>query len=345
MPGPMANPTLPSNAPRTGQLPSNGPGSGPNNGQPRIKQEPNVEPQHFKGMTPGYTNNVAQERAAQQLQQRFGPEAQAQINRLQQQSAMNMPPQYTGGQPQNNTQRPPMGGQYPQPQPNQMTDKQRADAIEYQRRAAMSQAPIKPQGPPQNAPQPQPVANGARTDGADDWDDFVAQRRLDAAQASENIFASSDTLRQHVEQQSKALEGGGLMLPLAEQTKTSQLKHRKGALDVGEGSSSSYASLVAAQSSDPNHMPSVTQLDGTADDSDEDGKKPIKDELFDDDDEEDEDAINSDLDDPDDNAIEEEQDEGRPNQIMLCTYDKVQRVKNKWKCTLKDGVLNTGGKE
>ncbi|TPR11089.1 short chain dehydrogenase family protein [Aspergillus niger] len=32
-------------------------------------------------------------------------------------------------------------------------------------------------------------------------------------------------------------------------------------------------------------------------------------------------------------------------QVMLCTYDKVQRVKNKWKCTLKDGILTTGGKE
>lgn len=346
MPGPMANPTLPSNVPRPGQVPSNGPSSGPSNGQPRIKQEPNVEPQHFKGMTPGYTNNVAQERAAQQLQQRFGPEAQAQINRLQQQSAMNMPPQYAGGQPPNNQQRPPMGGQYPQVPPNQMTDKQRTDAMEYQRRAAMGQAPMKPQAPPQNAPQPQPVANGARTDGADDWDEFVAQRRSDAAQASDNIFTSSDTLRQHVEQQSKAMEGGGLMLPLAEQRILPQSKHGKGASDVGEGSSSSYATLVAAQSSNPKHFPAAAQFDGPADDNDdEDGKKPIKDELFDDDDDEDEDAINSDLDDPDDNAIEEEQDEGRPNQIMLCTYDKVQRVKNKWKCTLKDGVLNTGGKE
>ena len=303
-----------------------------------------MEPQHFKGMTPSYTNNVAQERAAQQLQQRFGPDAQVQINRLQQQSAMNAPPQYPNAPPQNSAQRPPMGGQYPQAPPNQMTDKQRADAAEYHRRAAMAQGPMKPQAPPQNAPQPQPIANGARTDGADDWDDFVAQRRLEAAQASENIFASSDTLRHHVERQSKAMEGGGLMLPLAEQTETPRPSHSKPALDVGEGSSSSYASLAAAQSSNPKHMPAVAQLDGTADDSDdEDGKKAIKDELFDDN--EDEDAINSDLDDPDDNAIEEEQDEGRPNQIMLCTYDKVQRVKNKWKCTLKDGVLNTGGKE
>lgn len=89
-------------------------------------------------------------------------------------------------------------------------------------------------------------------------------------------------------------------------------------------------------------MPKLPQFDGGDEDDDEDDKTGIKDELFDDDDE---DAINSDLDDPEDNVIEEEQEEGRPAQIMLCTYDKVARVKNKWKCTLKDGVLTTGGKE
>ncbi|KAH0186348.1 hypothetical protein KCU86_g12070, partial [Aureobasidium melanogenum] len=30
---------------------------------------------------------------------------------------------------------------------------------------------------------------------------------------------------------------------------------------------------------------------------------------------------------------------------VLCTYDKVQRVKNKWKCTLKDGIMSANGKE
>ena len=64
----------------------------------------------------------------------------------------------------------------------------------------------------------------------------------------------------------------------------------------------------------------------------------------DDDDEEDEDAINSDLDDPDDLAANEEDNENT-DQVMLCTYDKVQRVKNKWKCTLKDGVLRVEGNE
>lgn len=63
------------------------------------------------------------------------------------------------------------------------------------------------------------------------------------------------------------------------------------------------------------------------------------------DDEEDEDAINSDLDDPDDLANEDPEGDEAIGEVMLCTYDKVQRVKNKWKCTLKDGILSTGGKE
>jgi len=62
------------------------------------------------------------------------------------------------------------------------------------------------------------------------------------------------------------------------------------------------------------------------------------------DDEEDEDAINSDLDDPDELDGANEGDDDVTN-VMLCTYDKVQRVKNKWKCTLKDGVLKVDGAE
>jgi transcription initiation factor TFIIA large subunit len=44
----------------------------------------------------------------------------------------------------------------------------------------------------------------------------------------------------------------------------------------------------------------------------------------------DEDAINSDLDDPDDGLNEEDDEEEGMGHIMLCMYDKVQRVKNKW---------------
>jgi transcription initiation factor TFIIA large subunit len=58
------------------------------------------------------------------------------------------------------------------------------------------------------------------------------------------------------------------------------------------------------------------------------------------------DQINSDLDDSEDelnSGGEEEDDEG--GMIMLCLYDKVQRVKNKWKYVLKDGVANINGKD
>lgn len=50
----------------------------------------------------------------------------------------------------------------------------------------------------------------------------------------------------------------------------------------------------------------------------------------DDDEEDDEDAINSDLDDPEDEDDGDEPDDEGLGHIMLCTYDKVQRVKNKW---------------
>lgn len=50
----------------------------------------------------------------------------------------------------------------------------------------------------------------------------------------------------------------------------------------------------------------------------------------DDDDIDDEDAINSDLDDPEDEHDDDEVDDEGLGHIMLCMYDKVQRVKNKW---------------
>ncbi|TFK25202.1 transcription factor IIA, alpha/beta subunit [Coprinopsis marcescibilis] len=57
-------------------------------------------------------------------------------------------------------------------------------------------------------------------------------------------------------------------------------------------------------------------------------------------------AINSDLDDSDTDN-EEEADEGgsADADIVFCTYDKVARVKNKWKCTLKDGMIHVNGKD
>ncbi|KAJ7745679.1 transcription factor IIA alpha/beta subunit [Mycena metata] len=59
----------------------------------------------------------------------------------------------------------------------------------------------------------------------------------------------------------------------------------------------------------------------------------------------DEEAINSDLDDSDTENEEDPEDAAPETDIVFCTYDKVARVKNKWKCVLKDGMIHTGGKD
>ncbi|KAJ2976562.1 hypothetical protein NUW54_g11546 [Trametes sanguinea] len=57
-------------------------------------------------------------------------------------------------------------------------------------------------------------------------------------------------------------------------------------------------------------------------------------------------AINSDLDDSDSDVEEEGIEGGAADQdIVFCTYDKVARVKNKWKCVLKDGMIHINGKD
>jgi len=57
-------------------------------------------------------------------------------------------------------------------------------------------------------------------------------------------------------------------------------------------------------------------------------------------------AINSDLDDSD-TGDEEDADDGGVGEsdIVFCTYDKVARVKNKWKCILKDGMVHVNNKD
>ncbi|QPG77177.1 hypothetical protein FOA43_004583 [Brettanomyces nanus] len=61
----------------------------------------------------------------------------------------------------------------------------------------------------------------------------------------------------------------------------------------------------------------------------------------------DSDEINSDLDDPEDeDDINSDEDNDDPEaNIMLCLYDRVQRVRNRWKCNLKDGIANIDGRD
>lgn len=60
----------------------------------------------------------------------------------------------------------------------------------------------------------------------------------------------------------------------------------------------------------------------------------------------DSDEINSDLDDPESDDINSDEDNDNPEaNIMLCLYDRVQRVRNRWKCNLKDGIANIDGQD
>ncbi|ODA77553.1 hypothetical protein RJ55_07182 [Drechmeria coniospora] len=154
------------------------------------------------------------------------------------------------------------------------------------------------------------IRNG-QTDGAGDDDDsfegVLVQRGAGGHVEELGRVEIDRMLHDQIAAKAKAMEAGGLMLPLKEVT-----KHR--AAPAGRGNDKGVR---------------VAAYDGGDDDDDVD----------------DEDAINSDLDDPEDDRDDDEVDDEGLGHIMLCMYDKVQRVKNKWKCTLKDGVLTVNGKE
>ncbi|RAL05274.1 transcription initiation factor IIA large subunit [Aspergillus ibericus CBS 121593] len=175
-------------------------------------------------------------------------------------------------------------------------------------------------------PVSQPPVGNAQTDGAGDdalsvWKAEVARRR----EAAERQGGEGDRiLREHLKQRMLQLEGGGLMLPLEEHQSSSKPSQ------VLANQLESGNDMGLAAHGQPPRIPGA-QFDGPGGDDERD--------------EDDEDAINSDLDDPDDLVAEDHDAEDAVGQVMLCTYDKVQRVKNKWKCTLKDGILTTGGKE
>jgi len=110
-------------------------------------------------------------------------------------------------------------------------------------------------------------------------------------------------IRAQIERNGRHMEGGGLMLPL-----------RKAAASQGQRQLERQR-LRQAQAQ--NRGLGERQMDGGDDDD-------VKAEELD------EDAINSDLDDPDEGLNEEEDEDEGMGHIMLCMYDKVQRVKNKW---------------
>jgi transcription initiation factor TFIIA large subunit len=242
-------------------------------------------------LPPGTLNAVAQQRAAQALQQQYGPRAAAQINQLQQSSS----------------QRQQAGLSHPQ-----------SHDVEDRKSVLPNFSPP--------APQSRTPLQSAQHDGGNDslaeWKAEVARRRALAA-----IQPQGDRLfHEHMLQRQQQIEGGGLMLPIDERRMPSAgLKRRVDALfDTDEEQHPRRLTLAPPSS--------LGKAQGDAQGGDDDDEKEI-----------DEDAINSDLDDPEDTGGNPEDE--TVEQVMLCTYDKVQRVKNKWKCVLKDGILRVANKE
>jgi transcription initiation factor TFIIA large subunit len=313
----------------------------PSNGAGRIKTEPGMDQQQqpqqqqqqqqYHGLPPmsSYSQiNGAQGggavRAQQLVEQQFGPGATAGFQRgglalPGQQNAKPQPPQ--GLQlPPNNPQQ--MQNQYQQQQHQAMQQRQQQQLNQQQQNPQIKVEGNNNQNGTQNQYQQQPTANYSQTDGADDaleeWRAMLAERRVIATNQTER---ADRMMRERISALSDELQSG-LMLPLDEQQGRLQARNRKAA--------ALKAKRAAAQSSTTgtSSMPKIAQLDGDAGDDDED-----------------EDAINSDLDDPEDETNQINDDDDDNGDTILCTYDKVQRVKNKWKCTLKDGVLNANGKE
>lgn len=307
----------------------------PSNGTNRIKTEPGMEQQaqqqqQYHGLPPmssysqinGGQGGGAQ-RAQQLVEQQFGPGATAGFQR----GGLALP-----GQQNAKPQVSPQGLQLP---PNQMQNQyqqQQHQAMQQRQQQQLNQQQQNPQikvegNTHQNGSQNQyqhqqpPAPNYSQTDGADDaleeWKAMLAERRAIATNQTER---ANNMMRERIAALSDELQSG-LMLPLDDQQNRLQARRRKAAALKAKRAAAPSAAADAASA------PAIAQLDGDADD------------------EEDEDAINSDLDDPEDETNQINDDDDDNGDTILCTYDKVQRVKNKWKCTLKDGVLNANGKE
>lgn len=316
----MVNPTpVPSNVPRQQNIASTNSATPtapvPSNSGVRIKTEPgsSYNGQGLNQGIPTYGNTIARQRAAQNLQNKFGSSANLQVNQLQAAAMGNVVPSSQSQPFVPNIQLP---AHYSEQQKKEIQDQKRQ--LQQRQYQNVHQA------------QQRPTIKGSQLDGADEWTTMVAERRAEALLNPAVNVEADQTLREQVDRMGLAMEGGGLMLPLAERPTLSSKKKS----EVGQHA------LEASSISSPGRVRSsaaweISQYDGLK----ESDEEPIKGDP-------DEDAINSDLDDPEENVVEDEGDEeGKRGQIMLCTYDKVQRVKNKWKCTLKDGVLTTGGRE
>jgi transcription initiation factor TFIIA large subunit len=286
----------------------------------RIKLEPGLEHQNPPPMAQqSYVHNgmSAQQRAMNHLANNFGERAAASISSMQnnapQQGHQQMHPPYPQ---QSQPQQPPQQGQ-PQsqaptqpsvnigiPRPNMMPKQQSQQS--YSQSVAAQMVAARNAAMKNNS-----AANNGQTDGAgDDEPESVGIMKHISASGEEvemGRIEIDNMIRRKIEAMGQSMEGGGLMLPLKEHVPSSRNKRKTIPRPVATGTADG-----------PSKAPA--QFDGPNDDD----KSNIKDEDLD------EDAINSDLDDPDDGLNDEEEDDDSMGHIMLCMYDKVQRVKNKW---------------
>jgi transcription initiation factor TFIIA large subunit len=261
--------------------------------EPTVKLEPGLEGNQMpQPVSQADLHNVAQQRVIAQLQNQYGDRAAASINKLREQPG--------GGvaQPQNQQQRmqnPAMPQAYPGQYQNNPQQQQYRPNMPHNPAAQQHQYQQQQRVPMPNPQRP----HTSQADGAGDDDGHfgVLIHQTNDGQTTEMGRVEIDNLlHAQIAARAKAMEGGGLMIPL---------KPKR----ARRGKSVSYHKSGTSAG--------ASQFDGPDDD------------LKDEDDESDEDAINSDLDDPDDN-VEENEDDEEAGQIMLCMYDKVQRVKNKW---------------
>lgn len=293
--------------------------------EPVIKPEPGTvnngmqAQQHAAysgGVGPG--GMTAMQRAAQQLASQYGQRASASINALQngaaqvpllnqtlhQGQAQGYPQTQVQPQSQAHAQAQAQAQQAQrvgQPQQQQQLTPQQQNQQQlnaHYQRQLIAQQQQQQQQRVQEAAQAaqangQNGANPSQMDGSSDaFEGVLMQRDAGGNPVELGRLEIDGLLHAQIASRAKQMEGGGLMLPLKEAT-----KHRG----------------VAAKSE---RAGGPSQVDGLDDD--------IKDEEVD------EDAINSDLDDPEDDQEDDDDDDDSMGHIMLCMYDKVQRVKNKW---------------
>jgi transcription initiation factor TFIIA large subunit len=305
----------------------------PTNGASRsIKNEASTDSQYAHGLPAmnSYSqigpNEGGANRAHQLVQQQYGAQAAANMQRG---SGLALPGQQAKPQ---GLQMPTQNQQQYAQQHYAATQQQHAMRQQHQLQQQQQNPRIKvennspqlSQGQFQQQQQRQPAPTYGQTDGADEaleeWQAMIMQRR---AATAVDMERANHMMRDQVAALSDELSSG-LMLPLDEQR--ARLNSRKRRVVRARNARSTPVGFAG---------PSIAQLDGDVDDDSKDFVKG----------EEDEDAINSDLDDSDEEANDIDQSDDENIDTILCTYDKVQRVKNKWKCVLKDGVLHTGGKE